>query len=93
MNVEVELPDLGDEAGDEATISEWHYEEGDFVEADEPLVEVVAGNHTIDVPCPASGILVERLAVEDDVVRVGDALGLIEAEGEELYPEDEEAEE
>ena len=80
MNVEVELPDLGDEAGDEARVSEWHCEEGDLVEQDEPLVEVVAGDFTIDVPSPASGVLIERLALEEDVVRVGDPLALIEVE-------------
>ena len=91
MNVEVELPDLGDEAGDEAIISEWRYEEGDFVEESDPLVEVVAGKETIDVPCPASGIIVEILMHEDDLARVGDVMAIMEVRDEEGFlPEEEE---
>ena len=88
MNVEVELPDLGDESGDEATVSEWHCEEGEEVEKGEPLLEVATSGQTIEVPAPLTGILVERLVDEDDLVRVGDIVALIEVE-QELAEEEE----
>jgi len=93
MNIEVELPDLGDEAGDEATISEWHFEEGNEVEEGDELVEVVAGDETIDIPCPVTGILVEKLIEEEDIVRPGDPLAIIECPEEEDFFVDEEEDE
>ena len=78
MNVEVELPDLGDDAGDQATVSEWHFEEGELVDEDDYLVEVVAGGETLDIRAPANGMLVERSVEEGDLVRVGDVLGIID---------------
>jgi len=88
MNVEVELPDLGDSPGDTATIAEWLCDEGDLVDQDQHLLEVVAGGETIEVPSPASGVLVEKIAEEGDEVRVGDLLAIIEARGEDEYSED-----
>jgi pyruvate/2-oxoglutarate dehydrogenase complex dihydrolipoamide acyltransferase (E2) component len=91
MNIEVELPDLGDDAGDEAVVSEWRYEEGELVDKDESLVEVVARDETVEVASPASGILIERFVEEGDVVRVGDVLALVEERGEDedILTEDE----
>ena len=82
MNVAVELPDYGEEAGDHATVSEWHFEEGDLVLEDEVLLEVMTEHETHDIRNPATGILVERCVEEDDVVRVGDALAIIEVADE-----------
>ena len=31
MSYEVKLPDLGEDAGEEATVAYWLYEEGDYV--------------------------------------------------------------
>src|SRR5690606_20565937 len=40
MKYEVKLPDLGDDAGDEATVSYWLVEEGDEVTEADDLVEM-----------------------------------------------------
>ncbi len=82
MNVEVELPDLGDDGGDRATICEWRFDEGDFVEKDEHLVEVMAGDETIDIPSPASGVLAEQTVEEGDLVRIGDVIAILEVPDE-----------
>ena len=82
MNVEVELPDLGDESGGEGTVSEWFCEEGESVAEGEPLLEVVSEGQTVEVPSPVTGVIIERLIEEDDLVRVGDILAIIEVEGE-----------
>ena len=90
MNVEIELPDLGDQAGDHAIVSEWFFEEGDLVEEGEDLLEVVAEGETIAIPSPYTGMLVEKLVEEEDLVRVGDPIAIMEVkEEEELLFEEE----
>ena len=91
MNVEVELPDMGDDAGDEATIAEWYIDEGAHVEEGEVLVEVERDGNSFDVVSTATGTLLEQLYSEEEIVRVGDVLAIIEcAEGD--YPDEEEEE-
>jgi len=90
MNLEVELPDLGLEGGDEATVVEWHFEEGDYVEEGETLLEVSCEAGTVEVPAPRSGILVERVVEEDEIVRVGEPVAILDVrEEEEEIPEEE----
>jgi 2-oxoglutarate dehydrogenase E2 component (dihydrolipoamide succinyltransferase) len=82
MNMEVELPELGDGEREQASVSEWRFEEGDLVLEDEVLLEVTTDHETHEVHCPATGILTERLVDEDDVVRVGDVVAIIEVTDE-----------
>jgi lipoic acid synthetase len=51
------------------------------VERGEPILEVTAGAVTIDLPAPASGLLAERLAGEDDLLKPGHAVAIIETDG------------
>jgi pyruvate/2-oxoglutarate dehydrogenase complex dihydrolipoamide acyltransferase (E2) component len=41
------------------------------------IVELTAGDVTVDLSEPASGVLIERLASEDEEIRAGQVLGLI----------------
>jgi len=91
MSVEVELPDLGPEGGDEATIVEWHVEEGDEVEEGDVLLEVECESGTVEVHAPCAGTILERTVEEDEVVRVGDVLAIMEER--EGLPLDEDSEE
>lgn len=84
MNVEVELPDLGLDGGDHATVVEWHYEEGDAIEEDTILLELIYEAGTLEIPAPCSGILAERTIEEDEIVRTGELLGIIEAPDEDI---------
>ncbi len=77
---EVKLPDLGEDAGDEATVSVWHFEEGDEVAQGDDLVEMTTDKATFNVPCPVSGVLSEILAEEGDTVQVGEVLAIVERE-------------
>ena len=91
MNIEVELPDLGSFAGDHATVVEWHFDEGESVEQGDILMEVSCEAGVIEVPCPRSGVLIERIVEEDEIVRVGEPLALLECREEDETPvEDEE---
>ena len=82
MNIEVELPDFGEEETDHATISEWHFDEGDLVLEGELLLEVTTESDTHEIPCPGTGILIARMVEEEDVVHVGEVLCIIDLSDE-----------
>lgn len=72
------LPDLG--AGEmPVTASVWLVEVGDEVTEGDRVLEVCFGAVSVDLPAPASGVLVETLVAEDDVLGVGQELGVIES--------------
>lgn len=77
---ELRLPDLGDDAGDQAILSFWYFEEGETVAEKEPIVEMVTDKATFDVPCPVAGTLVEIRVTDGGKVTVGDVLGVLEVE-------------
>jgi 2-oxoglutarate dehydrogenase E2 component (dihydrolipoamide succinyltransferase) len=68
--IAVSLPSLG-EAVTEATITRWLKAVGDFVEFDEPLLEVSTDKVDTEIPAPAAGVLMEVIEPEDAVVAVG----------------------
>jgi 2-oxoglutarate decarboxylase len=78
--VQVTLPAMG-ESVREGTVLEWHKQEGEAVEADEPLVEVSTDKVDAEVPAPASGTLVKILAAEGETVAVGSVLAEISTNG------------
>ncbi len=79
--IELRLPEL--EMGDQAVrLTVWLAARGSRVEKGEPILEVTAGAVTVDLPAPASGLLVERLAAEDDLIATGDPIAVIETEGQ-----------
>ena len=90
MNIEVELPDLGNDSGDHATVVEWHFDEGEPVEQGEILMEVACDAGVIEVPAPRAGVLIERIVEEDEIVRVGEPVALMECSDDEAVEEDEE---
>ncbi|MBI4830778.1 MAG: hypothetical protein HY801_04325 [Candidatus Lindowbacteria bacterium] len=77
---EIKLPNLGEDAGDEATVSFWHFDEGDEVREGDDLVEMTTDKATFNVPSPRSGILSEIVADEGDTVKVGEVLAILEQE-------------
>ena len=76
MAFSVQMPALG-ESVTEGTVTRWLKEEGDTVEADEPLLEVSTDKVDTEIPAPASGVLIKIVAQEDDVVEIGGELALI----------------
>ena len=82
MRVEVELPETDENNGDEATISFWYVEEDEEVEEGEDIVEMITEKTTFNVTAPVSGRLVEILAQEGDVVKVGDIMAILETDEE-----------
>ncbi len=80
MKKEVVLPDLGEDAGDEATVCMVLYDVGDGISEGDAVVEMATDKATFDVPCPVSGQLSEIRVAEDDVVKVGGVLVVVDTE-------------
>ncbi len=80
MSVSVSMPQLG-ESVTEGTVTRWLKQEGDRVEADEPLLEVSTDKVDTEIPSPVSGILRGITVAEDETVAVGAELAVIDDEG------------
>lgn len=78
MAEQVKLPELGAEAGEEATVSYWIAQEGDDVQEGDDLVEMLTDKANFNVPAPCSGKITKVHAQENEVVKVGDLLCEIE---------------
>lgn len=74
---EMKVPDLG-LPGQPMRVTAWLVREGSWVDRDEPVLEVAAGSVVVDLPPPASGVLVRKLVAEDDLVRPGVVVAIIE---------------
>lgn len=71
------MPELG-EGVHEGTVSRWLKKEGDFVNEDEPVVEIMTDKVNTELGAPASGVLSKILIPEGAPVEVFKAMGLIE---------------
>lgn len=78
MITEFKMPKMG-ESISEATIISWLKNVGDFVEAEETILEVATDKVDSDVPAPVSGVITEIRFQKDDVVEVGTILALIDS--------------
>ena len=80
MSEKIVVPVLG-ESITEATVSKWLKNEGDSVEADEPIVELETDKVNLEVPSPVSGILSEINSKDGSTVEVGALLGSVSENG------------
>ncbi|MCT4622618.1 MAG: 2-oxo acid dehydrogenase subunit E2 [Schleiferiaceae bacterium] len=78
---ELIMPKMGESVA-EATITNWLKSEGDMIEEDEAVLEIATDKVDSEVPSPVEGKLVKMLFNVDDVVQVGQAIALIETDGE-----------
>ena len=76
MSEKILVPVLG-ESITEATVSKWLKNEGDKVEADEPIVELETDKVNLEVPSPVSGILSQINSKDGMIVIVGAILGSV----------------
>ncbi len=73
---DVTMPQLG-ETVTEGTITRWFKQVGEDVAMDEVLFEISTDKVDSEVPSPVAGVLSEILALEGDVVEVGQVLARI----------------
>ncbi len=76
--VDVKLPDLGEDAGDVATVAFWYVDLGDRVQEGDDLLQMLTDKASFDVPSPVAGEVKELVVQEDQEVRVGEVLCRIE---------------
>jgi 2-oxoglutarate dehydrogenase complex dihydrolipoamide succinyltransferase (E2) component len=77
MPTKVTMPKLGESVA-EGTVGRWLKKEGDVVELDEPLVEIITDKITQEMPSPVAGRLVKISVAPDQTVKVGTEIALIE---------------
>jgi pyruvate dehydrogenase E2 component (dihydrolipoamide acetyltransferase) len=75
--LEFKLPEIG-EGVVEGEIVRWHKQPGEFVQANEALVEVMTDKATIEVPSPVSGTLREITAQVGDICAVEQVIAVID---------------
>ena len=80
MSEKILVPVLG-ESITEATVSKWLKNEGEKVEADEPIVELETDKVNLEVPSPVSGVLNNINSQDGSVVAVGAVLGSVTESG------------
>ncbi|WP_121666293.1 dihydrolipoamide acetyltransferase family protein [Mesonia aquimarina] len=79
---ELKLPKMGESVA-EATVTNWLKEVGERIEEDEAVLEIATDKVDSEVPSEVEGTLVEMLFDVDDVVQVGQAVAIIETDGDE----------
>ena len=79
------LPSMG-EGVMEATIISWLYNEGDSIKEDDSVVEIATDKVDSDVPTPVSGKIVKILKQKDEIAKIGEAIAILEIEGEGSAP-------
>ena len=79
MRTEIILPEIG---AAPAVLSVWYADAGEAVFEGDRLVEVLVSGATFDVASPATGRLLEKLALPDDPLLPGQVLGVVEVGAE-----------
>src|SRR5713226_400109 len=80
QTVDVVTPAAG-ESVSEGTILEWHVKVGDFIKADDTIVEISTDKVDIELPSPASGTVTQILIEERETVTVGQVIARISLDG------------
>lgn len=75
--MEFKLPDIG-EGVVEGELIQWLVKEGDVVQADQPVIEVMTDKATVEVPVPVGGKITKLNAKEGDMIKVGQVLAHVE---------------
>jgi 2-oxoglutarate dehydrogenase E2 component (dihydrolipoamide succinyltransferase) len=80
MIVEVKVPQLS-ESVSEATLLDWHKQEGEPVRRDENLIDIETDKVVLELPAPADGVLVKIMKNAKDSVGSGEVIAQIDTEG------------
>ncbi|MGB2930684.1 MAG: 2-oxoglutarate dehydrogenase complex dihydrolipoyllysine-residue succinyltransferase [Desulfobacterales bacterium] len=84
MEIEIKIPNVG-ESVQEAVLVEWYKKDGDAIQKDDPLFVVETDKVTLEIVAEASGVLKIRVS-QGETVAIGTVVGIIETEGEPVYP-------
>jgi Pyruvate/2-oxoglutarate dehydrogenase complex, dihydrolipoamide acyltransferase (E2) component, and related enzymes len=81
MPKEFHLPEIAESVA-EGEISRWLVKEGDLVQKEQPLVEVITDKVTVEIPSPFKGKILKILAKEGDIVKIHQPILIYAEEGE-----------
>jgi pyruvate dehydrogenase E2 component (dihydrolipoamide acetyltransferase) len=84
--IDVVMPQMGVSVS-EGTVTKWLRNEGEAIEADEPLLEISTDKVDTEVPSPGTGVVQKILVQEGETVEVGTKLAVIAPEGTEVADE------
>ena len=79
----LKLPKMGESIA-EATLIKWLKEEGDTIDIDESVVEIATDKVDSDIPSEVKGVLKEKKFLENDIIKVGEIIGIIETENDDI---------
>jgi 2-oxoglutarate dehydrogenase E2 component (dihydrolipoamide succinyltransferase) len=86
MAIDILVPQLG-ESIVEATVGEWLKQKGEAVAIGDPLVSLETDKVDVEVGAEVVGILVSIKCEQGEDVKVGDVLGAVESDGQDLTSE------
>ncbi len=81
MPTPVKMPRLGESVA-EGTVGSWLKKEGDWIERDESLAEIITDKINAELPSPVAGRLTKILVQPDETVAVGVDIALIEEDAD-----------
>ncbi len=81
MSIEIKVPELGESVVD-ATVGEWHKQEGDAVSIGDILVELETDKVDLEVGAESAGVLLNIHKQTGEDVKIGEALGEIDPNGQ-----------
>jgi 2-oxoglutarate dehydrogenase E2 component (dihydrolipoamide succinyltransferase) len=79
MIVEVKVPQLSESVA-EATLLDWHKKEGEAVSRDENLIDIETDKVVLELPAPATGVIVKVLKGAKSTVVAGEVIAHIDTE-------------
>jgi len=77
MTYPFKLPDIGEGVA-EGEILKWMASVGDEIKEDQPLVEIMTDKVNVQIPAPRTGKVLQILAKEGDVAKVGQTIMIID---------------
>lgn len=80
------LPDLGEGVA-EAEIDRWHIKEGETIEEDQALVDVITDKASAEIPSPYAGVVAKIHFASGDIAPVGAVLVSIDTVGQAIAAE------
>src|SRR5690349_19748990 len=80
MLYEFRLPDIGEGVA-EGEVVRWLVKEGDVLQEDQPMVEIMTDKATVEIPAPRPGRVAKLMFAEGQVCPVGKVLIAIEVAG------------
>ena len=79
MIIDVKVPQLSESVA-EATLVTWHKKAGAAVSRDENLIDIETDKVVLELPAPASGVLVEIIKKNGDTVSASEVIARIDTE-------------